>query len=144
MWFSGDRKSPGDLQREQECVAELILKTEVYQIVGAAIEVHRHLGPGFLEPVYQEALEIELRRRSIPFESQCRLAIHYKGEVLRKSYVADLICFGQIIAELKACDRLTGTDEAQILNYMKATGKGVGLLFNFGSLIRLEWKRYVI
>jgi GxxExxY protein len=131
-------------QREQECVTELILKTEFYQIVGAAIEVHRHLGPGFLEPVYQEALEIELRRRAIPFQSQCRLAIHYKGEVLRKAYVADLICFGQIIAELKAGNRLTGEDEGQILNYMKATGKGVGLLFNFGSLIRLEWKRYVI
>ena len=123
---------------------ELILKSEVYEIVGAAIEVHRHLGPGFLEPVYQEALEIELRRRSIPFESQCRLALHYKGETLRKAYVADLICFGQIIVELKACSRLIGEDEAQILNYMKATGKGVGLLFNFGSLVRLEWKRYVI
>lgn len=105
--------------------------------------MHRHLGPGFLEPVYQEALEIELRRRSIPFESQCRLPIHYKGEVLSKVYVADLICFDQIIAELKAGDRLAGTDEAQILNYMKAPGKGVGLLFNFGSLGRLEWKRYV-
>jgi GxxExxY protein len=137
MWFSRSIARP---QQGKDAVAELILKTEVYQIVGAAIEVHRHLGPGFLEPVYQEALEIELRRRSIPFQSQCRLPIHYKGEVLRKSYVADLICFDQIIAELKACDRLTGTDEAQILNYMKATGKGVGLLFNFGSLIRLEWK----
>ncbi len=123
---------------------ELILKAEVYQIVGAAIEVHQQLGRGFLEPVYQEALEIELRRRSIPFESQCHLAIHYKGELLRKAYVADLICFGEILAELKACDRLTGKDEAQILNYMKATGKGVGLLFNFGSPVRLEWKRYVI
>jgi len=144
VWFSGVTTSHRDIQEGQDCVAELVLKTEVYQIVGAAIEVHRHLGRGFLEPVYQEALEIELRRRGIPFQSQCRLAIHYKGEVLRKAYVADLICFGQIIAELKACDQLTGTDEAQILNYMKATGKGVGLLFNFGSLARLEWKRYVI
>jgi len=67
-----------------------------------------------------------------------------KAKYYGKAYVADLICFGQIIAELKACDRLIGTDEAQILNYMKATGKGVGLLFNFGSLLRLEWKRYVI
>lgn len=125
-------------------MAELILKDEVYQIVGAAIEAHRQLGPGFLEPVYQEALEIELRRRNIPFESQCRLAIHYKGQRLRKEYIADLTCFGQIIVELKACDRLTGTDEAQILNYMRATGKRVGLLLNFGSVVRLEWKRYVI
>lgn len=125
-------------------MAELVLKDEVYQIVGAAMEVYWQLGRGFLEPVYQEALEIELRRRDIPFESQCRLTIHYKGEPLRKQYIADLMCFGQIIAELKACDRLTGTDEAQILNYMKATRKRVGVLFNFGSPIRLEWKRYVI
>ena len=125
-------------------MAELILKNEVYQIVGAAMEVHWQLGRGFLEPVYQEALEMELRRRDIPFESQRRLTIQYKGEPLRKEYIADLVCFGQIIGELKACDRLTGADEAQILNYMKATGKGVGLLFNFGSAVKLEWKRYVI
>jgi GxxExxY protein len=123
---------------------ELILKDEVYQIVGAAMEVHFHLGRGFLEPVYQEALEMELRRRRIPFEAQCRLAIHYKGEPLLKQYIADLVCFGQIIVELKACDRLIGADEAQILNYMKATNKRVGLLFNFGSAVKLEWKRYVI
>lgn len=125
-------------------MAELILKDEVYQIVGAAFEVYWQLGRGFLEPVYQEALEMELRRRESPFESQCRLTIHYKGEPLRKQYIADLVCFGQIIAELKACDRLTGADEAQILNYMMATGKRVGLLFNFGSAAKLEWKRYVI
>jgi GxxExxY protein len=125
-------------------VAELVLKDEVYQIVGAAMEVYWQLGRGFLEPIYQEALEIELRRREIPFRSQCRLTIHYKGEPLHKEYIADLICFDQIIAELKASDRLTGTDEAQILNYMKATSKRVGLLFNFGSAVKLEWKRYVI
>ena len=125
-------------------MAELVLKDEVYQIVGAALEVYWQLGRGFLEPVYQEALEMELRKRYIPFESQCRLTIHYKGESLRKQYIADLMCFGQIIAELKACDRLTGADEGQILNYMKATGKSVGLLFNFGSAVKLEWKRYVI
>lgn len=123
---------------------ELILKEEVYQIVGAAMDVYFHLGRGFLEPVYQEAFEMELRRSGIPFESQCRLVIHYKGEPLLKEYVADLVCFGQIIAELKACDRLIGADEAQILNYMKATNKRVGLLFNFGSAVKLEWKRYVI
>jgi GxxExxY protein len=125
-------------------VADLVLKDEVYQIVGAAMEVYWQLGRGFLEPVYQEALEVELRRRDIPFESQCRLTINYKGVPLHKGYIADLICFDQIIAELKASDRLTGADEAQILNYMKATSKRVGLLFNFGSAIKLEWKRYVI
>ena len=125
-------------------MAELVLKEEVYRIVGAAMEVYWQLGRGFLEPIYQEALEIELRRREIPFSSQCRLTIHYKGVPLHKEYIADLICFDQIIAELKACDRLTGADEAQILNYMKATSKRVGLLFNFGSAVKLEWKRYVI
>jgi GxxExxY protein len=122
----------------------LILKDEVYRIVGAAVEVYWELGRGFLEPVYQEALEIELSRREIYFEAQKRLAIHYKGQVLKKEYTADFVCFGQIIAELKACDRLIGADEAQILNYMKATKKRVGLLFNFGSAVKLEWKRYVI
>ncbi len=117
---------------------ELILKDEVYQIVGAAMEVYWQLGRGFLEPVYQEAFEIELRRRRSPFEAQCRLTIHYKGEPLHKEYIADLICFGQIVAELKACDRLIPADEAQILNYMKATGTRVGLLVNFGSPVRLR------
>ena len=132
------------LNSTKEAVAELILKEEVYQIVGAALDVYWQLGRGFLEPVYQEALEMELRRRAIPFEAQCRLTIYYKGEPLCKEYIADLICFGQIIAELKACERLTGSDEAQILNYLKATGKRAGLLFNFGSPVKLEWKRYVI
>jgi GxxExxY protein len=102
------------------------------------------LGRGFLEPVYQEALEIELRRRGIPFEAQKQLAIYYKGQPLEKKYVADLVCFGQVIAELKGCEGLTGREEAQLLNYMKMARMRAGLLFNFGSAIRLEWKRYVI
>lgn len=125
-------------------MGELILKDEVYQIVGAALEVYWQLGRGFLEPVYQEAMEIELRRRSIPFESQKRLTNLYKGEPLLKEYVADLIVFGQIIVELKTCDRLSGREEAQLLNYLKATGMKVGLLFNVGSAVKLEWKRYVV
>lgn len=125
-------------------MAELILKEEVYQIVGAAMDVHYQLGRGFLEPVYQEALEIELGRRGIPFEAQKRLTIYYKDQALKKEYVADLVCFRQIITELKVCECLTGREEAQLLNYMKAAHMGVGLLFNFGSPVRLEWKRYVI
>ena len=125
-------------------MAELVLKDEVYQIVGAAMDVYYQLGRGFLEPVYQEALEIELGRRDIAFEAQKRLMIEYKGQALKKEYVADLVCFGQIIAELKVCEGLTGREEAQIINYMKATHLRVGLLFNFGSPVRLEWKRYVI
>lgn len=124
-------------------VMELLLKDEVFAIVGAAIEVHRELGSGFLEAVYQEALEIELREREIPFEAQKALRIQYKGCTLDKQYFADLVCFSQVIVELKALDRLSGTEEAQILNYLKATGMRVGVLVNFGSSKKLEWKRFV-
>ncbi len=123
---------------------ELILKEEVYQIVGAAMDVYYTLGRGFLEPVYQEALAIELCRRGIPFEAQKPLKIQYKGMELKKQYFADFVCFEQIIVEIKACEDLTGRDEGQILNYMKATRMRIGLLFNFGSQSRLEWKRYII
>lgn len=123
---------------------ELLFRDEVYQIVGAALDVYFQLGRGFLEPVYQEALEVKLRRRGLPFQAQCAVTIYYKQQPLKKFYVADFMCFGQIIAELKAGERLTGTDEAQLLNYMKATQKRVGLLLNFGSAVRLEWKRYVL
>ena len=123
---------------------ELLLKEEVYAIVGAAIEVHRILGPGFLEAVYQEALEIECCRRDIPCDAQKLLPIFYKGQKLQKEYFADLLCYDQIIVELKALDRLSGNEEAQLLNYLKATGLRVGVLINFGSKGPLEWKRRVI
>lgn len=122
---------------------ELLLKEEVYAIIGAAIEVHRELGHGFAEPVYQEALEIELKDRGIPFESQKTLVIYYKGQMLTKHYVADFVCYGQIIVEIKALTKLSETEEAQLLNYLKATGLRVGLLINFGSRGKLEWKRFV-
>ncbi len=124
-------------------MTELVLKQEVYEIVGAAIEVYFRLGRGFLEPIYQEALEIELTHRRIPFEAQKELTICYKGHVLEKKYVPDFVCFGQIIAELKVCERLQNHEVAQLINYLKATGCRVGLLINFGSPIKLEWKRYV-
>ena len=125
-------------------MAELILKDEVFELIGAAIEVHRELGPGFHEAVYHEALEIELRELKIPFESQKLIQIRYKGKTLKKSYYADMICFNGIIVELKALDRLTGNEEAQILNYLKATGYRAGVLINFGSVGKLEWKRLVM
>jgi GxxExxY protein len=122
---------------------ELLLKDEVYAIIGAAVEVHRELGPGFLEAVYQEAIEIELAQRSIPHQPHQPLTIYYKGQRLKKEYEADVICYEQIIVELKALDRLSGREEAQLLNYLKATGLRVGLLINFGSVGKLEWKRMV-
>ncbi len=123
---------------------ELVLKDEVYQIVGAAMDVYYTLGRGFLEPVYQHALEIELARRSIPFEAQKELKIEYKGQYLRKEYVADFVCFRQIIIEIKAGECLTARHEGQLINYLKATRMHVGLLINFCSQARLEWKRYVL
>jgi len=125
-------------------MTELLLKQEVYDIVSAAIAVHRELGPGFLEGVYQEALEIELGLKAIPYEAGKHLQIHYKDRLLAKDYIADLVCFDKIIVELKALDRLSGREEAQVLNYLKATGLHVGLLINFGSTGRLDWKRYVL
>jgi GxxExxY protein len=122
---------------------ELILGDEYYASVGAAMEVHSELGPGFLEAVYQEALEIELGTRRIPFEAQKQLTVAYKGQRLKKEYCDDIICYEQIIVELKAMDRGAGKEESQILNYLKATGLKVGLLINFGSHGKLEWRKFV-
>jgi GxxExxY protein len=124
-------------------MTEIILKEEVYAIVGAAMEVHRILGCGFLEPVYQEALEIELTARGIPYTSQQVLPISYKGQRLKKTYVADFVIFGNIIVEIKALDCLSSREEAQVINYLKSTGIEVGLLINFGSR-KLEWSRKIL
>ena len=122
---------------------ELVFREEVYAVVGAAIEVHRELGVGFLEAVYQEAMERELALRGIAFEAQRELVIHYKGQPLGKSYVCDILSFGNVLVELKAMDRLTGREEAQVINYLKSSGLLVGVLINFGSHGKLEWRRLV-
>ena len=124
-------------------MAELILKDETYAVIGAAIEVHRVLGPGFLEKVYQEALQLELSARRIPFEAEKPIGIEYKGQYLTQNYYADLVCFEQIIVEMKALKKLSGKDDAQILNYLRATAFKVGLLINFGSHGKLEHRRFV-
>ena len=121
---------------------ELILKEEVYQIVGAAMEVSNQPGCGFLEAVYQEALEIELAERRIPHVPQKPIAISYKGRVLKKEYVADFLCHDLIVVEIKAIKAITGIEEVQLLNYLKATNLPLGLIVNFGTP-KLEWKRYV-
>jgi GxxExxY protein len=130
-----EKKDPGFM--------ELILKDEVFRVIGAAIEVHKEIGNGFLEAVYQEALEIELGQRSIPFKRQAPLKICYKGRQLEKEYIADFICFDSLVVELKALSRLTGTEDAQVMNYLKVTGCKAGLVINFGSIGRLEWKKIV-
>ncbi len=122
---------------------ELIYKDEVYAIIGAAMDVYNNLGPGFLEAVCQEAMEIETLARKIPALPEQKLYIQYKGSTLKKFYEADLICYEKIIVEIKAMEKLTSREESQILNYLKATGFPVGVLINFGAHNDLEWKRMV-
>ena len=113
-----------------------------YKIIGAAIEVHKELGCGFLEAVYQEALGKEFSYQGIPSKSQPVIRIVYKGKPLDKTYQPDFVCFDEVIVEIKAISHLTGLEEAQLINYLKATGLKVGLLLNFGAK-SLEYKRLV-
>ena len=121
---------------------KFICKNETYKIIGAAMKVHKVLGCGFLEAVYQEAFEIELMKLNIPFEREKKLDIYYKDIKLQKEYYADFYCYNCIIVELKAQKELNGVHEAQLLNYMTATDTKVGLLINFGQN-SLEYKRMV-
>ena len=113
-------------------MSQLKFEEETFVIRGAVFEVYRTMGCGFLEAVYQECLEKELAARDIPFIAQQELRLCYKGQFLRQFYKPDLICFGKIIVELKAVSALSGEHQAQVLNYLKATGYEVGLLVNFG------------
>lgn len=106
---------------------------ETYQVIGAAMAVHRELGPGFLEIVYCEALEHELRDRGIPHQREVLFPVQYRGRQLRASSRVDFICYDGLLLELKALRRITGVEEAQILNYLKASRLTKGLLLNFGT-----------
>lgn len=119
-------------------------KQEGYNIVGAAIEVYNTLGHGFLEEVYQECLEIELKLRNIPFQSHPKLILSYKSKQLEKYYIPDLYLYDGIVVELKAVKQLSEEHFAQIMNYLRATEKPVGYLLNFGCTEKLEWKRIII
>ncbi len=116
--------------------------SRTYAIIGAAMEVHRELGSGFLEAVYAEALVIEFTLRQIPFEREVGVKLSYKGQALQVSYRVDFVCFdGEVIVEIKALSALSGTEEAQVINYLKATGIEIGLLLNFGEG-SLKYKRF--
>ena len=121
----------------------LIYNNESYAINGAAMEVYNILGHGFLESVYQEALEIELKNRNIPYEREKELTISYKGEDLKQTYKADFVCYGKIIVELKAVSELSDAHRSQVYNYLHATGFRLGLLLNFGYSEDLERERIV-
>jgi len=116
---------------------------KTYEIIAAAMEVHRILGPGFLEAVYHEAMCIECSLKGMPFQKEVDLPVHYKERLLATSYRADFVFFKDVLVEIKALSQFTTKDEAQIINYLKATGFTIGLLLNFGSK-SLEFKRFVL
>ncbi len=120
--------------------ANLLFKEESYQIIGAAMEVHRELGCGFVEPIYQEALEKEFILRKIPYEREKELTVNYKGDLLTKTFRADFICYNKIILELKAVKEFSDEHYAQIYNYLRASRMDLGLLINFGTA-SIEFQR---
>ena len=122
----------------------IVHKEESYKIVGAAFKVYNILGSGFLEAVYQEALEIEFKRQGIPYEREKELKIQYDGIELKQTYKADFVCYGKIIVELKAVSALDDAHRSQVYNYLHATGYRLGLLLNFGCSDELEKERIVL
>jgi GxxExxY protein len=114
-----------------------------YAIIGAAMEVHREIGCGFLERVYQESLGLELSSLNIQYRREVQLPVHYKKQLLGAVYIADFICFESIIVEVKALSQLSGLEQAQLINYLKITGYKTGLLINFGAP-SLEYKRIIL
>ena len=122
----------------------IVHKEESYKIVGAAFKVYNNLGHGFLEAVYQEALEIEFQRQGIPYEREKELKIYYDGVELKQTYKADFVCFDKIIVELKAVSELDDVHRSQVYNYLHASKHKLGLLLNFGCPDELEHERIVI
>ena len=124
-------------------MSDIIYKEESFEIMGACFKVYKSMGSGFLEAVYQECLEIELTKRGIPFKSFQRLPVDYNGTTLMQFYEADFVCYGRIILELKALEKISAQHRAQTLNYLKATGLKLGLILNFGHDPTLQYERLV-
>jgi len=122
---------------------EIQFKDESYKIIGACFEVYTEKGNGFLEAVYQECLAIEFADKEIPFVEQSKLHLEYKGRVLRQTYEPDFLCFDEILVEIKAVKNLTDEHRAQVINYLKATGRKLGILVNFGHYPKIEYERFV-
>jgi|SRR5690606_32769187 len=122
----------------------LLHEEETYRILGACFEVYKDKGCGFLEAVFQECLELELGLQGMPFQAQVPLPLSYKGVLLKQRYVADFVCFGKVLVEIKAVSRLTDEHRAQVQNYLHATGLRVGLLVNFGHFPKVEHERFVL
>jgi len=131
------------LQKMRTILDDIIYRDESYQVVGCCMEVHKKLGCGFKEAIYQEALELEFIENEIPFEREKRLKILYKGIFLKKEYSPDFVCFGKIVLELKAVSELNDIHLAQLFNYLKASRLRLGLLINFGTTT-LQFKRFII
>lgn len=127
-----------------EISEKILYKEESYDIQGAIFEVYREMGCGFLESVYQECLEREFKDRKIPFVSQRELILLYKGKKLEQIYKPDFICHDKVIIELKAVKEIAPEHEAQLFNYLKATGLHVGLLVNFGHYPKAQVKRVIM
>ena len=123
---------------------EIIYRDEAYRIMGACFEVYTDKGCGFLEAVYQECLEIEFMEREIPFVAQPKLALSYRGQLLRQTYTPDFVCFDRIVLELKAVSAVADEHRAQVHNYLRATGHRLGLLVNFGHYPKVEYERIAL
>lgn len=125
-------------------MTDILYKEESFAIMGACFNVYNEKGNGFLEPVYQDCIEIELGFQKIPFKAQPKLDLFYRNIKLKRFYEPDFVCYDKIILELKAVEKLAKEHYAQVFNYLKATGLKLGIIVNFGNYPDLEYKRIVI
>jgi GxxExxY protein len=125
-------------------MTDILYKQESYEIMGACFNVYNEKGNGFLDPVYQDCMDIELNFQKIPFLAQPKLDLFHRDIKLKHFYDPDYICYEKIVLELKAAEHLTKEHYAQVFNYLKATGLKLGIIVNFGHYPDLEYKRIVI